>query len=118
MSWWQAQEGSEAATRLIASGVGSEWPSPPLIIKLPSSTGVALEKEDQVLTILQEYQEAGAVRELEGWEIPQVKYLIPFFIIEKKEMDGSNKIRLITDCRELNQFLQPKPFKLDQLQQI
>ena len=39
------------------------------------------------------------------------------FIVSKQESDGL-KHRFITDCRELNRFLQPKEFKLDHLNTI
>ena len=46
------------------------------------------------------------------------KYLVPWFVITKMEDNGKEKNRLIADCRQLNQFLDPQPFKLDHWQNI
>ena len=41
------------------------------------------------------------------------KHLIPWFVIQKGE-----KKRLITDCREINHYFQPKAFRLENWQEI
>ena len=57
------------------------------------------------LETIQEYLEVGAVKEI---NLQQAKHLIPWFVIKKGE-----KLRLITNCKEINQFLEPKPFRLE-----
>ena len=74
----------------------------------PEETKLALE-------VLQEYMEAGAAQ-LVPWE--GTKYLVPWFVIEKKDESGKRKLRLISDCRALNKFLNPPHFKLDHWKDI
>jgi len=38
----------------------------------------------------------------------KAKHLIPWFVTKKGE-----KLRLITNCKEINQYLEPKPFRLE-----
>ena len=73
--------------------------------------------EDLLLAqhILEEYRQAGAVRQVRDPE--NTKHLVPWFVISKEEQGGM-KHRFITDCRELNRFLQPREFRLDHLQTI
>ena len=73
--------------------------------------------EDLLLAqhILEEYRQAGAVRQVRDPE--NTKHLVPWFVISKEEQGGL-KHRFITDCRELNRFLQPREFRLDHLQTI
>ena len=59
---------------------------------------------------IQEYLEVGAVTEI---PLHQAKHLIPWFVIKKGE-----KLRLITNCKEINQFLHPRPFKLENWPEI
>ena len=70
----------------------------------------SVQEEMQALQVLQEYMEVGAVIKNPSG---QTRHLIPWFVIQKGE-----KLRLITDCRELNQFLTPKPFKLESWKEI
>jgi hypothetical protein len=65
--------------------------------------------------ILQDYQTQGAVRPLSTGE--GVRHLVPWFIISKEE-GSKTKHRLISDCRELNQFFTPQKFRLDNIQAI
>ena len=46
-----------------------------------------------------------------------VKHLVPWFMNSKPEK-GMTKHRLISDCRELNNFFKPHKFRLDNVQQI
>ena len=62
------------------------------------------------LETLEDYISVGAVREIHP---SQPRHLIPWFVIKKGE-----KLRLITDSREINKFLEPKPFKLENWQEI
>ena len=56
-----------------------------------------------------EYMELGRFKEI---PISQAKHLIPWFVLEKEEA-GQKKLRLISDCREINTFLTPRHFKMD-----
>ena len=72
------------------------------------------------LEILQEYAEVGDVKLLDpGMSPDQMQHggLVPWFIISKWE-GTQQKHRLITDCRALNKFMSPQPFKLDHWQHI
>ena len=45
------------------------------------------------------------------------RHLVPWFVISKME-NGKEKLRLISDCRIINQFFQAKHFKLDHWKNI
>ena len=60
-------------------------------------------------TIL-EYLEVGAVKEI---NMQEAKHLIPWFVLKKGE-----KLRLITNCKEINRYLEPKPFRLENWPEI
>ena len=62
------------------------------------------------LESIQEYLDVGALKEI---SLQQAKHLIPWFVIKKGE-----KLRLITNCKELNNYLDPKPFRLENWQEI
>jgi len=62
--------------------------------------------------ILEEYALSGAVKRVSS---EGTRHLIPWFIISKEEPTRSNH-RLISDCRELSQFLDTKSFALDNIQ--
>ena len=59
---------------------------------------------------IQEYLEVGAIKEI---PMHQAKHLIPWFVIKKGE-----KLRLITNCKEINQYLEPKAFRLENWAEI
>ena len=59
---------------------------------------------------IQEYLEVGAIKEI---SMQEARHLIPWFVIKKGE-----KIRLITNCKEINQHLAPKPFRLENWAEI
>lgn len=48
----------------------------------------------------------------------QAIYSVPWFVIKKIRPDGKENIKLITDCRDINQHLHPRPFRLDAWAQI
>ena len=75
-------------------------------------------EQEACLAILQEYKKVGAVKELSVLESQKVPFLVPWFIITKPEEGGGLKHRLISDCRLLNQHLQPQKFKLDHWKEI
>ena len=62
------------------------------------------------LLAVQECIEVGALKEI-SWH--QAKHWIPWFVIQK-----GDKLRLITNCKEVNQFLDPKPFRLENWPEI
>ena len=110
--WWE-KHAPHGVVQLIMQGVQQDFPLPAHLSRSPPpKTG-----PDLVLaqSILQDYQKSGAVRLVTD---PQnTRHLVPWFIISKQE-SGGLKHRFITDRRELNQFLQPKEFKLDHLNAI
>ena len=65
--------------------------------------------------ILQEYLEVGAVKLLNNTQAHM--HLVPWFVIRKTELTGE-KLRLISDCREINAYFNTQKFKLDHLQHI
>ena len=75
----------------------------------------SLEDIQAAKNILLEYAAVGAVKQLPS--MASTRHLVPWFIIRKQDKDKV-KLRLIADCRELNQHFQPNHFKLDHLHQI
>ena len=111
MPWWQKHASSEILS-LITAGVTPEWDSPPVLSIAPYRKSV--EETSKAREILLDYQKSGAVKVVD----PQTsKFLVPWFVISKVEGDQV-KDRLICDCRKINQFLSPRPFRLDHLQNI
>ena len=108
MSWWRMHCQNPEVLELISQGVTSQNHLPSKL-SLQKCFRNAKEKE-LALQTLQEYMEVHAVKEIHAWE---AKHLIPWFVIQKGE-----KLRLITDCREINAFLNPKPFKLENWPEI
>ena len=112
MTWWKEQGASKEVLDIISQGVACEWPCPRLQIRQRTYS-----KEDQLLAkkVLEKYLGVGAVKKL-SWS--QVKFLIPWFVIKKTEDSGKEKLRLISDCRDLNRFFDSPKFKLDRWEQI
>ena len=46
------------------------------------------------------------------------RYLVRWFFIRKMETNGKEKLRLISDCREVNKVLNTPRFKLDHWKDI
>ena len=109
---WLAMGAPAEVRQLILHGVGQEWPEPALTLTHQQHTQ---EQAVACMSVIQEYIEAGALREV---SLAEAKFLVPWFLIEKQDPQGDMKVRLITDCRLLNQFLITKTFKLDHLNQI
>ena len=102
----------EAACPTTSAGPDTAWcalpvaPSPPPSLQLrPCHRSCA--DQTAALQVLEEYKGLGAVKE----------FLVPWFVIRKREGEGE-KLRLISDCREINQHLQSRTFKLDHWQHI
>jgi hypothetical protein len=68
----------------------------------------------QAEKILQDYEKSGSVKRVGD---SNSQHLIPWFLISKPEGEQT-KWRLISDCRELNQQFQAKPFRLDHIQHM
>ena len=108
LSWWVKAHATQEVLALIREGVPILHP-----IRGNLSTRPCVRSQEETnlaMETVQEYLEVGALREIHR---SQAKHLIPWFVIQK-----GDKLRLITDCRELNRFLEPRPFKLEGLQEI
>ena len=93
-------------------GLQPEWSHPP---ELWSSQIQKPQAEiSKAREILWDYQQSGAVKVVD----PKTSsFLVPWFVISKSEGEKV-KDRLICDCRKINKFLTPRPFRLDHLQNI
>ena len=106
LPWWE-KHAPAATVKLIRQGVQPTF-------KLPDHLDSRGQKhspreEAQALKVLQEYMQVGAViKNPPGL----TRHLIPWFVISKQEQ-GKEKLRLISDCRTINQFFKTKHFKLD-----
>jgi hypothetical protein len=111
--WW-ALHAPPHVLRLILQGVPAawQWHHPPVLHICPSQR--SMEDQKDALLILEDYRQVGAVKEV---SLSGTQFLVPWFIVRKPEGDGI-KSRLIADCRQLNQFLETKHFKLDHWKQI
>ena len=112
LSWCQTHA-PPSVVSFILQGVQEDHP-------LPDSLSMFRRErspEDLLLAqqILEDDQQVGAVRQVT--DPGNTKHLVPWFIISKEEQGGM-KHRFITDCRELNRFLQPQEFCLDHFQTI
>ena len=96
---------------MIQTGLTPGWSKEPYLPMIPThrSAGQVQEAEQ----ILQEYLEVGAVQQLQGEELLETKFLVPWVLIKKQE-NVSPKVRLIADCRLLNQHIQTQHFLLNQ----
>ena len=111
IAWWQLHATPDVV-RLITHGVGEGFPSEAFLRSVrpcPSKAKSPSEVEG-ALKVLEEYREAGAVVPIKAGSAP---YLLPWFVVEKIEDSGETKLRLITDARKLNRFLNPTYFRLD-----
>ena len=106
MAFWMTH-GSMEVQNLIRSGVRSDRPLPSTLSRREtrrSAEQIQLAKE-----VLKEYLEVGAIKQIPE---TQARHLIPWFVIQKTEGEKT-KLRLISDCRELNQYFCPRHFRLD-----
>jgi hypothetical protein len=112
LQWWKEHGASKTVLDILTRGI-----PPPLTLPCQlQAAGGKKNEEDQRLAqqVLREYQTVGAVK-LVGQGDPPTKFLVPWFIIQKPE-GLKTKLRLITDCRRINQFYSPQHFKLDHLE--
>ena len=97
---------------MIRHGVQASNPFPEFLSYREQRKTV--QEEQQGLKVLQEYMDIGAViKHPPG----TTRHLVPWFVIAKQE-NGAEKLRLISDCREINQFFSPKHFKMDHWRNI
>ena len=104
---WQVMGAPWEVLQVIQKGVQPNWPLPDYLschAKEKDCSEIALAEK-----VLQQYLAVGAVKEVHP---SGTRHLVPWFIIQKGE-GSSEKLRLIADCRELNRFFEPKPFKMD-----
>ena len=102
LPWWQEHSGNPQVLHLIRHGVTTACPLPSSLSMHPC---IRNQTETQLaLETIQEYLEVGAIKEI---PLQQAKHLIPWFVIQKGE-----KLRLITNCKEINCYLEPQPFRL------
>ena len=107
IKWWEKHSSKEVLT-LIKYGVTAAAPLPPRLTCKPCIR--SREETAMALEALTDYISVGAVKEIPP---SHARHLIPWFVIKKGE-----KLRLITDCREINRYLEPKPFKLENWQEM
>ena len=109
--WWK-KFAPKRVLHLIQEGVHADFPLPNFLdSRIQSKT---TQEEVQALQVLEEYMAVGAVIK----NPPGVtRHLVPWFVI-KKEENGKEKLRLISDCRQLNHFFNPQRFKLDHWKNI
>ena len=108
LTWWVKAGATKEVLSILSEGV--KW-NFPIQENLSLQTCKRSQEETSLaLDTVKEYLEVGALKEIAKEE---AKHLIPWFVIKKGE-----KLRLITDCRELNKFFTPQPFKLEGWQEI
>ena len=76
------------------------------------------QEEQLARDILQEYLGVGAVKKLQGAELHQTGYLVPWFVLSKPEAGGGVKHRRISDLRQINQSLDPPKLRLENWRDI
>jgi hypothetical protein len=106
--WWRRNTQDPSVLHLITHGVTAAYPLPCNLSMQPCFRNQ--EETQMALESIQEYLDVGALKEI---SLQQAKHLIPWFVIKKGE-----KLRLITNCKELNNYLDPKPFRLENWQEI
>lgn len=111
LSWWTKNAPQEVVD-IIKEGIKPPWTKPPIMSTLNISRGGDLEKVQEILL---DYSKSGAIKIVQ--DHLSTKHLIPWFLISKKTKE-EEKWRLISDCRELNQWFTPQPFKLENMNQI
>ena len=108
LPWWEQNTRNPEVLGLIKHGVPASYPLPSRLSK-----GKCIRSQEETILAwetIQEYLEVGAIKEI---LLHQAKHLIPWFVIKRGE-----KLRLITNCKEINQYLEPKPFRLENWAEI
>jgi hypothetical protein len=110
---WELAKAPVDVLQVIQEGVLASWPCPHLSLWPTVRSQGDIQK---VLPLVAEYVAAGALQEV-AWG-SHIKFLIPWFILTKREPSGELKHRLISDCRLLNQHLSPPQFRLENIQMV
>ena len=108
LPWWRKNTTSPGVLDLIMHGVNTSYPLPSSLSMQPCFRNQ--EETKLAWETIQEYLEVGAIKEI---PLHQAKHIIPWFVIKK-----GDKLRLITNCKELNNYLEPKPFRLENWPEI
>jgi hypothetical protein len=111
LGWW-SQHAPPRILKLICQGVEPQFQGDHLHLheQRKSPEEIALASK-----VMADYVEAKATREVPPSE---TTYLVPWFVIRKAEPQGGEKLRLISDCREINKGLEAPHFKLDHWKEI
>jgi len=100
MGWWE-KYAPQFVLNLISFGVEKRFPK----IELPLvDQQKSREEKDLAMRVMSEYVEAKAAKEI---PMAGTKYLVLWFVIRKMEANGKEKLRLISDCREIDKMLNP-----------
>jgi hypothetical protein len=86
LQWWVAKGGAPThILDLITKGVCLQGPPPnlPWLDKHHPP-----QEQEACLQILEEYAQVGAVKEVPAWEYAHLPFLVPWFILSKKEEGG------------------------------
>lgn len=110
---WELAKAPVDVLQVLKEGVLADWPCPLMPLWPTKRSQVDIQK---VLPLVAEYVAAGALQEV-PWS-DSIKFLIPWFIVTKKEQSGELKHRLISDCRLLNLHLSPPQFRLENIQMV
>ena len=106
--WWKENTQNPEVLSLITKGVNLDYQPPSQLSKHVCKRNK--EETQMAWETIQEYMEVGALKEI---PTHMAKHLIPWFVVKKGE-----KLRLITNCKEINHFLNPKPFRLENWSEI
>jgi hypothetical protein len=112
LQFWEKLGASKEVILLISQGVHPDWPCPTLPC-VPQERD--LHQQKLAKTVLENFLAVGAAKKV---PLAEAKYLVPWFVIQKVESSGREKLRLISDCRVLNRWLTPKRFRLDHWKDI
>ena len=118
LQWWKTLSGARSEVlNLLQTGLNTDFPLPPqLSLHAQEKTP---QQVQEVLPLIKEYLAVGALQEV---SLSSAKHLIPWFVIKKLEIlpsgEKKEKMRLISDCREINHYFSPSTFKMDHLQTL
>ena len=110
LPWWQ-KHAPQFVINLICKGVEPHFQGEHLNFRQQKKSEADIKL---AMEVMEEYVKLGAAKEV---DLENSKYLVPWFVITKTEGDKI-KNRLISDCREINQSLNPQKFRLDHWKEI
>ena len=111
LQWWNRHASWEVC-QILSQGLQPNWKTPPSLSVRKHVR--SLDQTSLAQKILADYSLSGAVKKV---PFAGTMHLIPWFVLSKPEGD-SLKHRLISDCREINQYLVCKKFRLENLSSI